>query len=122
MEAGPEKQPRLPWWFWVVLFLPPALAFFVPFVAPLLIEPSHSKGGHRAMQILHVQVVFTFYVFAPLNLVCSLIAGRLYARTRPIGPSPTSTLGNAALFFFMNFVVAFAGCAVPAHIADLFRK
>ncbi len=122
MDRRPEIRRRLPWWFWVVLFLPAALACLVPFVAPYFIELADPRVRNRAMQILSVQVQFLFFFFVPSNLVCSLIAGRIHSRMRPGGPSPTSMLGNAVLFFFMNLVIAFAGCTVPAYLSEPFRR
>jgi len=107
MNAGISQSKRLHWWFWLLLFTPVVLNVF-----------GLSLPGAVAMQPGE-RTWFSDLVWVTLlvlNVGCSLLAAAQLERSRT-GLRSAWTIKMAVLFFFMNVVLSFGGCAAVIFLA-----
>ena len=113
MSEGQTKNlRRLHWRFWLVLFAPAMISVTAP-VTTYWLHPYNVLGG---MAFVNLAVAL------PVNFICCNWAAKQVVLLRDTrgGSSPWMFLWGP-LFFFLNVVVAFGGCAASARIAQLTR-
>jgi hypothetical protein len=105
-----DNSPKLGWRFWIVLLTPPLVA-----AAANALVTSANLRGTDGLGITMMANVFSATV---LNLICSLIAGRLYAAYHSSYRRVSQSLGWALLFFILNIGLCFGGCALGAAVGN----